>query len=412
MGSLRHADWALLAAILFIASPVPAARALDLTDNFSATGYADFRVVAPPAETSWLSGGLGKFRYGGENQARFAEAVTQTDYRLDDDLQMIGVIRAEPQDRDVVDALEAYASWHPQSDGDFSVSMKAGAFFPTISLENDDLGWTSPYTLTPSAINSWIGEELRTIGDETIVKWHSGTAGTFSAMGALFCCNDPAGILMADRGWAMDDRPTGLFERLREPDATMRLFHAPTGQRTGEFDEIDGNVGWYAGLGWQLADIGKLTVLRYDNDANPAAHTARDTAWETKFWSFGARTQMGPLVLIAQQLTGYTEVVVRGTESDTKFQSAFLLASYDLEDWRFSAREDLFQTRHLADTPSPLSEDGHAFTAAIIWSGIDWLRVTGEVVAMDSRRPEYLGDGLGTIAPQQAQYQLSARFFF
>ena len=47
-----------------------------------------------------------------------------------------------------------------------SWSVKAGAFFPTISLENDDLGWTSPYTLTPSAINSWIGEELRTIGSE------------------------------------------------------------------------------------------------------------------------------------------------------------------------------------------------------------------------------------------------------
>ena len=62
MGPHRHADWALLAAILFLASPVPAARALNLTDNFSTSGYADFRVVAPPSETSWLSGGLGKFR--------------------------------------------------------------------------------------------------------------------------------------------------------------------------------------------------------------------------------------------------------------------------------------------------------------------------------------------------------------
>ena len=52
--------------------------------------------------------------------------------------------------------------------GRVSWSVKAGAFFPTISLENDDLGWTSPYTLTPSAINSWIGEELRTIGSEGI----------------------------------------------------------------------------------------------------------------------------------------------------------------------------------------------------------------------------------------------------
>ena len=52
-----------------------------------------------------------------------------------------------------------------------SRSVKAGAFFPAISLENDDLGWTSPYTLTPSAINSWIGEELRTIGSEGILRY-------------------------------------------------------------------------------------------------------------------------------------------------------------------------------------------------------------------------------------------------
>ena len=404
----KHRDCAVLTAILFVALGIPAARALD----FSATGYADFRVVAPPSQASWLSGGLGKFRYGGDASARFAEAVGQGDLNLDDSLDVIGVARIEPEDRSVIDALEGYLSWHPESDGDFSWSVKAGAFFPTISLENDDLGWSSPYTLTPSAINSWIGEELRTIGSEAIVKWHTSDFGTFSAMGALLCCNDPAGILMADRGWAMDDRPTGLFERVREPDATLKLFHLPTGQRTGEFDEIDGRWGRYAGLGWQMADIGKLTVVRYENNADPAARTARDTAWETKFWSFGARTQINSLVLIAQQLTGYTAIENRGVESDTKFQSAFLLASYDLDDWRVSGREDLFQTRHIAATPSPLSEDGHAFTAAISWSGYDWLRVTGEVLTMDSRRGEYVGNGASLPSLDQAQVQLSARFFY
>ena len=71
-----------------------------------------------------------------------------------------------PRQRSGVDALEGYLAGIPPSQGDVSWSVKTGAFFPTISLENDDLGWTSPYTLTPSAINSWIGEELRTIGSE------------------------------------------------------------------------------------------------------------------------------------------------------------------------------------------------------------------------------------------------------
>ena len=62
----------------------------------------------------------------------------------------------------------------PAAAGPVSWSVKTGAFFPTISLENDDLGWTSPYTLTPSAINSWIGEELRTIGSEAILRYDTG----------------------------------------------------------------------------------------------------------------------------------------------------------------------------------------------------------------------------------------------
>ena len=393
---------------LFFA-PTGVARAMD----FSFQGYVDVRVVAPPREKDWLDFGLSKFRYDGNLGLHFAEGIGQGNLSLTNDLNVIVVARAEPKDRDVFDALESYAYWHPAADGALSWSAKAGAFFPTISLENDDLGWASPYTLTPSAINSWIGEELRTIGGEGTLRWKTENAGTFSVLGSIFCCNDPAGILLADRGWAMDDRPTGLFERIPESDATMRLFHTPVGQHTGEFEEIDGQWGWYAGLGWQMANIGKLTVLRYDNQADPAAKTSRDTSWETKFWSFGARTQFGPLVLIAQQLTGYTAFNPRGTEVVTKFQSGFLLASYDLDpDWRVSARADYFQTRHIAATPNVMSEDGHAITAAVSWSGTDWLRITGEVLAMESARPEYLSDGFPVSPIGQAQYQLSARLFF
>src|SRR6202012_3136616 len=172
--------------------------------------------------------GLGKFRYGGnEGNFRFAEAVAQGTATLDN-FSAVGVVRAEPEQRAGLDLLEAYISYHPSSAGDVSWFGKLGPFFPTISLENDDIGWTSPYTLTPSAINTWIGEELRTIGGEGLLHWRTPDFGTLTLTGAVFCCNDPAGVLMADRGWAMDDRPTGLFERVRLPDATLKLFHEAT----------------------------------------------------------------------------------------------------------------------------------------------------------------------------------------
>jgi hypothetical protein len=399
----------LIPAMLFAA--LAKAQALEVSDDLTITGYGDLRVVAPAQPQSWLDGGLGKFRYGGsDTKLRAAEAVLQADFTLADGLHAVTLLRAEPQTPGVVDALETYLRYTPAADGDISWSVKAGAFFPTISLENDDLGWASPYTLTPSAINSWIGDELRTIGSEATLRWKT-DAGTLSLMGALTCCNDEAGIVMADRGWAMDDRPSGLFERVRLPTATMAIFHAPLYARTGLFDEIDGTPGWYAGATWQMPDIGKITVTRYDNEADPAAVTTRDTAWRTQFWNFGARTAIGSVTLIAQQMSGSTEIVSRGNPNLTKFESGFLLASTDVGDWRFSLREDLFQTRRAHAANNTWSEDGDAFTASASWSPRDWLRLTGEVIAMHTRRGEYLPAGLGPER-NDTQTQVSSRFFF
>jgi hypothetical protein len=395
-----------LFAMLFAAATN--AKALDVADDLTITGYLDVRAVAPADPQSWLNGGLGKFRYGGR-QKFGTEGVLQADLRLDDGLHLVSVLRAEPQTPSVVDAVETYLRYDRMG-GDIGWSVKAGAFFPSISLENDDLGWTSSYTLTPSAINSWIGDELRTIGSEGTLRWKS-DLGVLSLIGALTCCNDEAGVLIADRGWAMNDRPFGLFERERLPDATLRIFRSTVPGRTGMFDEIDGRVGWYAGAAWQLPGIVKLTVTRYDNQGDPAAAATRDMAWKTKFWNFGARTQLGPVVVIAQQLSGYTAVEVRGTKNATKFQSGFLLASYDVDDWRVSLREDLFQTRRVGATNTTWSEDGNATTGAISWLGIEGVRLTAEAVSIHSRRGEYVPAGMG-LNRNETQVQFDARFFF
>ena len=74
-------------------------------------------------------------------------------------------------------------------------------------------------------------------------------------------------------------------------------------------------------------------------------------------------------------------------------------------------REDLFQTRHLSATPHPLSEDGDAFTASLSWSGLDRVRLTGEVIVLHNRRLEYVRAGLGGPDRTDTQLQLDARFF-
>ncbi len=88
------------------------------------------------------------------------------------------------------------------------------------------------------------------------------------------------------------------------------------------------------------------------------------------------------------------------------------LASYDIGDWRLSLREDVFETRRAGTPGSPMNEDGHALTMAASWSAEAWLRVTGEWLAMSSRRGEYVLDGLARAELTSSQFQLSTRFFF
>jgi len=137
----------------------------------------------------------------------------------------------------------------------------------------------------------------------------------------------------------------------------------------------------------------------------------RDAAWDTRFWSAGWRAGFGPLMLLAQALRGDTVVAGPAFTSHTKFQSAYLLASYDWRDWRFSLREGLFATRRANAANDTWSEDGDSFAASVSYAPRDWLRLTGELIAMDSRRGEYVPAGPG-FNRADTQFQFSTRFFF
>ena len=119
------------------------------------------------------------------------------------------------------------------------------------------------------------------------------------------------------------------------------------------------------------------------------------------------------MVLIAQQLTRlYRGGIARRRSRPPNSSPAFLLASYDLEDWRLSAREDAVPDPPYRCVPSPLSEDGRRHHRRLSWSGRDWLRLTGEVIAMHSRRGEYVLAELDGPVRNDTQFQLDTRFFF
>jgi phosphate-selective porin len=127
----------------------------------------------------------------------------------------------------------------------------------------------------------------------------------------------------------------------------------------------------------------------------------------------GAQARVGDVVLIAQAMDGSTAFEPRaGLLLDTRFHAGSLLAAWDRGRWRPALRLDLFSLRQLPDTlADPLDEHGNAMTLALNWRPREFLRVTGELLRVDSRRDQRRLEG---SSPRQVevQSQLSLRLEF
>src|SRR6059058_5734897 len=156
--------------------------------EFSANGFVDIGGVIPSHDKSWLKGGYGKLDNGGgggQSPTFVGQGVADLRVKFDPAVSFFTTLRLAPDQHTPFDILEAYGRYQPISTRDWLWSIKLGAFFPPISLENESVGWTSPWTLTPSAINSWVGDELRTIGGETELRRRYGSI-ELGAIGAVY----------------------------------------------------------------------------------------------------------------------------------------------------------------------------------------------------------------------------------
>jgi hypothetical protein len=389
-----------------------------LAQDLHFDGMADLRLVVPSSQSSNLDGGLGKLRWGDDHGDTLWPEIGQLALRgvvgVTPDLRLVGEIRYDPQQKTAVDVLDAFARWRPVSTTRWRWSVKGGAFFVPVSLENTGIGWTSEWTLTPSAINSWVGDELRTIGTEIMLEWR-GDVDHLEVTLAGFGWNQPAGVALADRGWSFNGRAIGLFDSLRLPNVIAQSRAAP-GQPSGalytdEFRQIDSSPGWYGGVAWERPEFGRIAVLRYDNEANPSAHDS-EFAWHTQFWSASVSSGIGDVVLLAQAMAGSTEIAPGGSSSKTDFWAAYVLAGYERDKWRYAVRVDEFGTSGPSSNGSvSTSEHGTALTTAVTWSPLKFLSVIGEVLAIDYTRPQRVLEGLPSHAIE-GQAQMAVRISF
>lgn len=397
--------YALIALGVLLATPAGAV-------DFGFEGYADLRLVAPPSTGAYADGDLGKLRYGNDDEVfEPGDLIGEGRVLITSELMATATARVNTQYGPGVDLIESYMRYRPVSTTEWRWSMKVGAFFPPFSLENEQVGWSSFWTITPSAINSWAGEELRIIGAEGTLEWRR-ASGDITLVGAVFGWNDPAGVMIADRGWIFEDRVSGLFEHSRLPDATAVILGSAPPLFANLFTEMDDRPGWYLDLSWEPSDIGGFEIMRYDNNADPTVEKDGQIAWRTSFWEAGFQKQISKLTFLSQGMSGTTTIEPSPFyHQTTDFKSAYALIGYDMDEWWAAVRFDVFQTRTRASFPSTLDEDGHAYTLSVSWLPRKWLRFTGELLSIDDTRDERVVVG---EAPHQieTQFQFLARIYF
>ncbi|MHB8528701.1 MAG: hypothetical protein ACYC8V_04205 [Caulobacteraceae bacterium] len=388
---------------------------VDLISAETLHGLADIRMVAADGEASFADGGFGKSRYGGDDRGGYrlrsdlAEAGVEWRPRLTWEWSAVVDAIYQPRRSQVVDLLQAYVVYKPVPRSATSFTARAGLFYPPISLEHDIMLWGITNTITPSALNSWVGEEVKVVGVE------AGAARDFAGQrvaitAALFGGDDTAGTLLAYRGWALHDLkstangyfdlpPLGPFAQQVQPSETYSTR------------EIDHRLGYYARIDWRPNALLDINLFRYDNRGDKVGVTSDGQwAWATRFTEAGAALRLDEKTrVLTQAVVGRTQFgfeTSQGLFADVGFRSVYALLSRDVGRSTLTGRIDLFATSdHAARTGESNAERGWALTAAYRYPISRHADVRLEALHIWSHRPS---QALAGLTPTQAQTVLQS----
>ena len=383
-------------------------------DSFEISG--DMRLVAVDGERSWIDGGFGKLRSGSSGELRVrpelgnAALVWKPQFTWSVGAIVVGSVQGG--DRTEAGLSQAYLTFRPMRSSKLAFSARAGLMWPPVSLEHEGYDWHVKDSITPSAINSWIGEEVRPVAAEATL---SATFGEHKlrAAAALTAANDTSGTLLTFRGWALHDRTTLAFRRQPLPplDDDVADFQAPfTHPLLDVHSGFAHRPGYYLKLAWQPPVPVRLELFHYDNRASPQDLNAElEWGWRTRFDNAGLVADLGPATeLKAQALQGRTRMgFVRGGDRwiDNRFRSAFVLLTRAFGTMRLTGRVDAFDTRNRGSEVG--SEYDDRGWSAMLAAKRDWSHFSAliELLHVSSRRDNRADAGL---YPRQRQTQLQA----
>jgi len=367
------------------------------TKSFTIDGFLMGRGIRATGQPSWMEGGFGRLDYGGTGVGEsrsLSQAIAQigADWTPSKyfDVHVSGLARTRPEnDRGKSAGItEAYVDGRLFFGSVDEVRLRAGQFFLPTSRENRGALWTSPYTISFSAINNWIGQEVRPVGLD--LEWKRGFYFTFGA--TAFRDNDTMGTMLAWRGWTVGDRLTVYNELLPLPpieSLTMNDFYGfqrSDGSIPFERD-LDGRTGYSERVRFTLPERGMIQLLHLDNRGDLMLYRG-EYSWKTSYDQVSA--QIGNpegLLLAAEWMGGETAMgLPQFAHVDVGFRAAYVLLSHKQGRTRLSLRGDTFATTdRVHAATNEYGERGRAITVAVLYDltpqlrgTLEWTRITGD----------------------------------
>jgi hypothetical protein len=386
-----------------------------------ATGF-DFSYVNVSGYESWTQGSAGKLRHDSSGPV-LSRAFFDYEGRLTDTLGATLVLEAYDDDLgSAMDFTEAYLEWRPLPRSANRYRLKVGAFYPRISMENVERGWSSPYTMNVSAINTWVAEELRSVGAELSYSrkpMSLGGAHEFSVNAAVFWYNDPAGSLLAWKGWSVHDRQTRYSDKLPLPPLPQiqpGMMFAAQDPYVAPLREIDNRAGYYLNAEWRYGKHVLIRAMHFDNRADPVSIISGQYGWTTEFDHIGLQVNLpGDIGLLTQWMSGSTimgPVMNDAHVVDVEYDSYYLLLTKSFGKHRMSLRYDNFDMTQNDTTPEDDNpEHGLAWTVSYQFGYSDKVKLATEWLSIKTHRYALVYFGLEpTVTERQFQVAVKLRF--
>lgn len=391
--------------------------------EYKVHGVVDIRATSAKTIASYIDGGYGKFTSSDGENLSLAQAGLELLIEFDTGVSAHIVANGYGDENDstlgITEAFLKYRSL-PSSSG-YRWQTKAGIFYPEISLENNAFAWASRNTLNSSAINTWLGEEIRVLGSELAItrlgKFNDNKF-DLTIAASTFVNNDPAGALLSWHGWTIGNRQTLWTESKAIPDFRARMpGYDLNGQasKSEPFLELDDNWGLHLRGKIKFHNKGQVSVGYYDNKATPYMVENGQYGWRTRFSHFGFSWRLPYAVeLSGQYLYGDTlmQSPLKMDVVNNDYASGYLALSKRIKKHRATIRLEEFS---VTDNDQTVGDNNNEYgkSATINYTyrySKPWL-LSVEYNWINSQRMArmYLNQPANLV---ERQWQVAARYFF